>query len=102
MDSHLNYLTFVCVVTDEAGDSTRISTWMKDLLESHPYDESASDFHLPIAIRQLRAHADGVWQDARFGSGLYHWAGEVVDAEARMLAYLDEKKDIGKLLICMK
>ncbi|KAK7723613.1 hypothetical protein SLS57_004427 [Botryosphaeria dothidea] len=90
------------VFTNETGDPTRISTWMKDLLESHPYDESASDSHLPVVIRQLRAHADGVWQEARFGSGLYHWAGEVVDAEARMLAYLDEEKNIGKLLICMK
>ncbi|EKG13323.1 hypothetical protein MPH_09605 [Macrophomina phaseolina MS6] len=84
------------------GKSTRISTWINDLLESHPYDETSSDSHLPVAIRQLRAHAEGIWQDAKFGAGLYNWAGKVVDAEARMLAYLDEEANNGKLLICMK
>ncbi|KAL1651942.1 hypothetical protein SLS58_000065 [Diplodia intermedia] len=88
--------------TMEEGESSRTSTWLKDLLSSHPYDESDADSHLPVVIRQLRGHADGIWQDPKFGAGLYHWAGEVVDAEARMLAYLDDNENQGKLLICMK
>ncbi|GME27735.1 hypothetical protein GTA08_BOTSDO11564 [Neofusicoccum parvum] len=93
---------WIFVFTTEAGNSSRISVWVNDLLESHPNDQSNSDSHLPIVIRQLRAHAGGIWQSPSFGSGLYHWASEVVDAEARMLAYLDENENNGKLLICLK
>ncbi|KAL1627611.1 hypothetical protein SLS56_006332 [Neofusicoccum ribis] len=93
---------WIFVFTREAGNSSRISAWVNDLLESHPNGQSSSDSHLPIVIRQLRAHADGIWQSPSFGSGLYHWASEVVDAEARMLAYLDENENNGKLLICLE
>lgn len=83
-------------------ESSRISTWLKDILESHPYNETESESHLPMPVRQLRAHADGIWQDPNFGAELYNWAGDVVDAEARMLAYLDDNEHQGKLFVCMK
>ncbi|KAB2575457.1 Ribosomal lysine N-methyltransferase set10 [Lasiodiplodia theobromae] len=93
------WLTFTTMGVEE---SSRISTWLKDILESHPYNETESESHLPMPVRQLRAHADGIWQDPNFSAELYNWAGDVVDAEARMLAYLDDNEHQGKLFVCMK
>ncbi|KAF2137630.1 uncharacterized protein K452DRAFT_321669 [Aplosporella prunicola CBS 121167] len=73
-----------------ASSTSRLRAWLADLQQSHPYNAPSA----PAGAAASDPFA--------FSENLYLWAQHVVEKEARMLAYLDENKWSGKLVICVK